>query len=478
MGVRNRVGREGWNQMSLADNFVSAPALRRQARVDLRRQSGVDLRRDARKIKWSARAHEALLVAYLLFTFIGTHPLVSATTTPEERLAGSPLDRLLAPGMTLVALALIWARREAAWEALRANKLLVAVLAFCQASILWSNYPDLTLRRALALLFMATISLGLAASIDDLRRFHTRIFQALTFVILVNLAATALWPDLAITDIGVAGIYGQKNPAGMVAMIVIIVCVTYAFGAKSAGEQFLGALGAAISFFFLVITRSKTSLGLTLLALGVGFLFWLAQRLGFRFALLALAGLTVVLGGFIGLVVVSDFDVQRILGAFVTDTSFTGRDELWGFAWRSALQNPWLGHGYGAFWDVGAVNDPLVKLEPGTWLGDVRVGIINQAHDGYLELFLHIGIPMTLVAVASVFAALGAAIRRAITTPGFGVQAAYAMMALNLFLYLLHNLTEATLMMRGAPFCNLALLFCFACGRTLRAKMISQDDFQ
>jgi hypothetical protein len=33
-------------------------------------------------------------------------------------------------------------------------------------------------------------------------------------------------------------------------------------------------------------------------------------------------------------------------------------------------------------------------------------------------------------------------------------------------------------MMRGAPFCNLALLFCFACGRTLRAKMISQDDFQ
>jgi len=435
--------------MSLAGNIAATPVLRRIARAN-----------------WPARAHEFVLVVFLLFSFIGTQPLAMATATPEERLAGSPLDRLLVPMMTAMGFALIWARREAALEALRANKLLVAVVLFCQASILWSNYPDLTLRRALLLLFVTAISLGLAASIDDLHRFHTRLFQTLVFVILVNLAATALWPDLAVTDIGVAGIYGQKNPAGMVAMIVTIVCVTYGFGASRAIDQALAALGAALSLFFLLITLSKTSIGLTFLALAVGGLFWLAQRLGFRFALVALAGLAALVAGFVGLVAVSDFDVQRILGAFVADTSFTGRDELWGFAWRSALERPWLGHGYGAFWDVGATNDPLVKLEPGTWLGDVKVGIINQAHDGYLELFLHIGIPMTLVAVASVFVALGAATRRAITTRGgAGVQAAYAMMALVLLLYLLHNLTEATLMMRGAPFANLALLLCFASGR-------------
>ena len=119
-------------------------------------------------------------------------------------------------------------------------------------------------------------------------------------------------------------------------------------------EQALAALGAALSLFFLLITLSKTSIGLTVLALAVGGLFWLVQRLGFRFALVALAGLAALLAGFVGLVAVSDFDLQRILGAFVADTSFTGRDELWGFAWRSALERPWLGHGYGAFWDVGA----------------------------------------------------------------------------------------------------------------------------
>ena len=270
--------------------------------------------------------------------------------TPQERLAGNPLDRLLVPMMTAMGFALIWARRAAAVGALRANKMLVAVVLFCQASILWSNYPDLTLRRALLLFFGAAISLGLAASIDDLRRFHTRLFQSLVFVILVNLAATALWPDIAVTDIGVAGIYGQKNPAGMVAMIVIIVCVTYGFGARRPVEQIMGALGAALSLFFLLITLSKTSIGLTFLALAIGFLFWLVQRLGFRFALIALAALAALLAGLVGLIAVSDFDFQRVLSAFVTDTSFTGRDELWGFAWRSALERPWLGHGYGAFW--------------------------------------------------------------------------------------------------------------------------------
>ena len=41
-----------------------------------------------------ALAHKALLYAFLIFTFIGTQPLV--VTTPEERLAGLDLRDLLA----------------------------------------------------------------------------------------------------------------------------------------------------------------------------------------------------------------------------------------------------------------------------------------------------------------------------------------------------------------------------------------------
>lgn len=410
-----------------------------------------------------ALAHKALLYAFLIFTFIGTQPLV--VTTPEERLAGNSLDRISLFAMTGIGVALAWARRDQALAILRANRLVIAAVLFCGASILWSDYPELTLRRAMVLGFTTAIALGIAVSADDLRLFHARLFGVMFFVIVFNLVATVLFPEQAVTSLGVAGIYGQKNPAGMVAMIAVVVSVTYVFGARSASEAVFGLVGAAMAFFFLLLTLSKTSTGLCVFALGVGFLFWVAHRTGRGFALLTLGGLVLALAGLIGFAMVHDFEGQAMLEALVSDPTFTGRDELWAFAWRSALQAPWFGHGYGAFWDVGAVNDPLVKLEPGTWLGDVDVGVINQAHDGYLELFLHVGLPMTFAAVLGFAAALFRIAGRAVTGRSAGVQAAYAMMAMLLFLNLLHNFTEASLLMRGAPFCSVVLLMCFVGAR-------------
>jgi hypothetical protein len=412
---------------------------------------------------WIAMAHQALLFAFMLFTFIGTQPLV--VTTPEERLAGNPLDRFSLLAMTAAAVALIWARRDEAMAILRANRCLIAAVLFCGLSIAWSDYPELTLRRGMVLGFMTTIALGIAVSVDDLRLLHARLFGLMVFVIAFNLVATALFPEIANTSLGVAGIYGQKNSAGLVAMIAVIVCVSYSFGAQSASEIVLGLIGAAMAFFFLELTQSKTSSGLCMLALGLGFLFWCAHRTGKGFALLALGGLVLLPAGLIVFALAYDFDGQTMLEAVVADPTFTGRDELWAFAWRSALKAPWLGHGYGAFWDVGAVNDPLVKLEPGTWLGDIDIGAINQAHDGYLELFLQIGLPMTFVLVFGLGAALFAITGRAVTARGAGVQAAYAMMAMLLFLTLLHNLTEASLLIRGAPLCSVFLLLCFVGAR-------------
>ena len=431
--------------MSLAENLIAAAARTRAGRLD-----------------WAAAGHVLLLVGFLAFTFVSTQSF--SLQTPAERVAGSSFDRLFVPAMAALAVTLIWARREAAWTCLSANKLLMIVVLFSLASFFWSDYPDLTLRRATLFVLLTTITLGLAASIDDLPLFHARLFCALFAVIVANLVVTAFWPAQAITDIGVAGLYGQKNPAGMVAMIAVVVSATYACGAQRRPERVFGLVGAACALVFLILTRSKTSISLTFLGLAVGLIFWMAQKLGARFALLVFGGLSAAVVALLGLAMASDFNGQQVLGSLFTDTTFSGRSELWAFAWRSALQRLWLGHGYGAFWDVGAANDPLAKLEPGTWLGDVRIGVINQVHNGYLELCLHIGLPMTFVAVSAIVAALFVATRKAIRAHA-DVAAAYAMAALILFLHLLHNQTEASLFMRGESCCNLVFLLCFAGAR-------------
>ena len=154
-----------------------------------------------------------------------------------------------------------------------------------------------------------------------------------------------------------------------------------------------------------------------------------------------------------------DFDLAKAVELVFTDASFTGRDELWAFAHKAASQRPWLGHGYGAFWDVGLVNDPLAKLEPGTWLADVPVGTINQAHNGYLELWLHLGLPATIVATLIVMQGLVSAAWRAIASSGSRqARAMLGGLATLLFLYLFHNFTEATLFMRGSVFFNVIMV--------------------
>ena len=322
-----------------------------------------------------ATAHSLLFAGYLGMTFIGTRPF--GDLSPAERASGSPLDRMVALALFGLSLVVIYGYRDAALQRIRSNLLLYLIVGFCQISVLWSDYPDLSLRRAVLLSLLTVIATGIAAGVTDLRKFHSFLFFGLSTVVLVNLAGTALWPAQAISDIGVKGLYTQKNVAGSVAMMTLIVGVAWMARARTPVAITLGSASLLLAVLFLFISRSKTSIGLTVLALVIGGLFATAQYAGHRFAILVTSATLLFLMSVLCLFIYYDFDADRLFGLVLSDTSFSGRDELWSFAWKSAMQREWLGHGYGAFWDVGDANDPLARLEPGTWLGDVDKGVIN-----------------------------------------------------------------------------------------------------
>ncbi|HUO53224.1 MAG TPA: O-antigen ligase family protein [Rhodoblastus sp.] len=407
---------------------------------------------------WLAGLHDVLLFAFLEYTYIGLTPFT--ITSVENRLEGSALVQAVGLSLCFLSLLIMWPRRAQLLLALRENWAMTLVFALSLASVTWSQFPDLTIRRAILLLCISSAAVGVAVSVDDLRAFHTKLFGFMTAVIALNLALVVVWPAQAISDIGVKGLYIQKNVTGIVAMVSVVIALTWTFGCARWTARVFGIFGALLAAFLLVLTDSKTSVGLLLVGLAVGAVFCAAQKLGPRFAMLTLVGVAAVLVAISGVLILFDFDFYGILVAFVSDPTFTGRDELWAFAFHSAMKREWLGYGYGAFWDVGIAADPLRKLEPGTWLGDSPVGLINQAHNGYLELWLHIGLIATLLAIWSVVAAIGRATRRAIETRDVpGARPVFAMIALVLFLHLLHNFTEATFFMRNNPYTNIVTLF-------------------
>ncbi len=405
-------------------------------------------------------AFAVMAAIYFGYSFIGLHPL--ADVSVADRLEGSALDRLAGVCMFVAALAVLWRRRREAMAALIDRPGFVIVSAIIGLSAIWSDYPDLTVRRAALYLMLAVTGLAVAVSARDPRRLHSAMFAMFVGVAIVNLLATAIAPAIAISDLGVRGVYTQKNVAGAVAMAGVIVGVFWTAGARGS-ERRLGALGAALISAFLVVTKSKTSLTLAVLACGLGGLVAFVALGGRRAALVVIAGTLLASLTLFGLFAASGFDAGRALDILIGDSTFTGRDQLWAFASNHIALRPWGGHGYGAYWDVGLANDPIAKLDPGAWLGDSEVGVINQAHNGYLDLALNIGVPATILAGLTVLAAMLRALARA-HRPELDrrARAAHGAFAALSFAFLLHNLTEATLFLRGAPLWALIVVVLFA----------------
>lgn len=404
---------------------------------------------------WLDRATSALFIGFLLLTFIGTHPL--QTGSVDQRADGSILDRIVVFSLFGLALAVIWMARDVALRTLGRNIGLVCIVGFCIASVAWSSFPALTLRRSVLLFLLTAISFAVAVGATDLRRLHTQLFLTLTAIVFVNILVTMAMPGEAITPIGVKGIYTQKNVAGIVALITLVVGATWLVGAGKRRVA-LALLAMAMTFGFLIATKSRTSMNLALLGVAAVAFVAMAEKLGAAFIMAAgLVGALLLSAALVWLALY-DFEFGSAVSALIGDTSYSGREELWAFARRDAEKRAWLGYGYGAYWDVGLANDPLIRAEAGSWLASVDTGVINQAHHGYLELWLHIGLPMTVFAAAFVGqrAAFGGA--RALFGAGRRESRVFlGGLAALLCIFLLHNLTEASLFMRGEIFSNFAV---------------------
>lgn len=414
------------------------------------------------------------LLAWIFFfeTFIGRTPF--ADPTVASRVEGSGLDRIIVlalAGLATLVLLLHW--RPLPGLVLRSLGIWI-IAAVALLSVFWSDYPDLTVRRSIVLVCQTLIAAGVAIGIRDLRRAFVLFCYGISVVALLNVVSIFALPSRAMSEIGAKGFYGHKNVAGMVAMAAVVANLSLLFlGRLRFGGTLLGLSMLFISTIFLVLTESKTSIGLSALA---GLLLAglsLTDR-GGPIVTLTATLLTLLLVGAITVVLaLFDFNAAAILPLVLEDTSFTGRDELWAFVGRVVQERFWLGHGYGAFWDVGVGADPLLRIDPGSWLGDVETGVINQAHNGYLELWLHIGLPATILATGVVLVALCKSLYfYAASTRASGTRAAFAYLAVMLLVYILHNLTEASLFMRGIFLFNIMLpmLFLVARGRAFTRR--------
>jgi exopolysaccharide production protein ExoQ len=345
---------------------------------------------------------------------------------------------------------LIARKPEAALDRVRGAPLLVALLVLPALSTLWSIDPMETVQRTVAVLGSSLFAVYLATQLT--RPLLLRLL-AINFAIcaFVSLLVIAFVPSIGIAQDGphaggIVGAFGHKNHLGQMTALGGIVCLL-AFREPASSWRIVYTMGVVINGILLLGSGSLTA-QILFVASAIGLVF-LGRSI--RFITRHAVVFAVSTGVFIAVTALSitGNDLVDLLTAMGRDATMSSRIPIWQNSWPFITERWLLGYGYETFWSEA---NPAVKV--------IERHIHFRpfhAHNGYLELWLAIGIigVITFAVLAVHYTVLAA--KRLHRLPGDPLHLLAFVYA---FLFLLYNLSENAILIRNTmPWILFALLY-------------------
>jgi exopolysaccharide production protein ExoQ len=313
----------------------------------------------------------------------------SSSDSADQYLEGSPLDRFLLAVLILVGIGVLVKRREKVTAILRANGPILLFFLYCSISIAWSDYPGVAFKRWVKALGALTMVLIVLTEVNPSAAVKRWLSQVGFVLVPMSILLIKYYPDLGrgynrfTWSPFYRGVTTGKNELG-------IVCLIFGIGAvwrllqmrsakRSAGrtrQLVVQVVFLAMIFWLFWMANSMTSLLCFLMAV------ILLVSTSFRRVVRSLWVVHVLVAlmlaaSFSTLFLGMGSDFVKTVGR---DPTLTGRTEVWTSV--LALEgNPWFGTGFESFW----LGPRIEKL----W--DIFWWHPNEAHSGYIEVFLNLG---------------------------------------------------------------------------------------
>jgi exopolysaccharide production protein ExoQ len=308
---------------------------------------------------------------------------------------GSTLSRTIWLVLLATGVLVILSRAWLAWQLIRSiNPFLLLFAALAIASITWSIDPAVTARRCVRVVTILADAFALVLVGWHPRRFQGVLRPAITTALVGSIVFGLAAPELAIhselsPELAGAwhGLANHKNGLGALSCIGLIFWVHAWFARDTARWKIV--IGLAISITCLVLSRSSTSLMVTVLTLTFLLLLQQAPRTLRPYMPYFIAAFVTILLFYslviLRLIPASDVFLKPITYVTGKDLSFTGRADIWEIMLEHVRYHPLLGTGLGAFWTGPYIGTPSylfferLKFYPGS------------AHNGYLEITNDLG---------------------------------------------------------------------------------------
>lgn len=311
--------------------------------------------------------------------------------------AGRPLVQAIGLAIYFGSIFFILRRGKNPFLASLRSPCLIALMLYISASIAWSDNVSMSIRHVIGL--WGTLVFGLYLSVAFSSAQIVRMCAlALGGLAAISILFSAAVPGLGIgnNDGGMIGLWGQKNDFGKAMVIAAIFLTAHVFTTRMPKEKLvcMAMLGAAV--LGAALSRSGTAaLSLTLLIFVIVPAVYFLSRLMRRASVGFFVALGVIcLAGYY----VSQLAMGVVLDALGKDPTLTDRTVIWSLLMPYIDASPWIGHGYGGFWQ----SPEVVRFT-------TRWNDISHAHNGYMDILLEIG----RVGLALVALLLLSALRRA-----------------------------------------------------------------
>ena len=349
------------------------------------------------------QASYALWIPTFWLLICGSRPIArwfsSVSISCGEATVGSPLDQLVLGSLILLALLTVLKRKIALSLFSKNNFWLIILYLYLGFSILWSEHPSVSVRRWIRMLGIFPMTLLLISERSPLKGLESIFRRCAYMLIPLSIILIKYFPYLGRQynrwngELMWTGVALQKNSLGQLCTLSIIF-IAWSFlrdwriGAfsKTNYHNFADGLILALAVFLLLgpgNSYSATSIGCMIIGLfSLLLLFCMENRSQY------IASFLVCAAAFMAFVMpFSNIFAPIITSIFDRDMTFTGRTLIWSLGLDIAARNPIFGTGFGGFW--GFAENQITSTYN-----------VNHAHNGFLDVYIEIGIAGLAVLLA------------------------------------------------------------------------------
>jgi O-antigen ligase len=354
----------------------------------------------------------------------------------DQVMDGSPVDRLVYASLLAIGLLVLLHRTKQVGKLLRANGPILIFFLYCALSFLWSDFPALAFKRWIKALGDLAMVMIVLTDQDPLAAFK-RVLARLAYVLIpLSVLFIKYFPNLGMnynfwTGSPVyTGVTTNKNTLGAICLCFGLAAlwrfVTAYKNKELSGRTRQIIASSVILVMVLRLFQLMNSMTSLLCFLMAGFLILATNtRTVRRMPVVVHLLMAAILAASVSIVFLGIS--PGVLRAIGRNPTLTDRTELW-TQLLNMVRNPFLGTGFESFW-LGPRLEELWRLN--TWRP-------NQAHNGYLEVYLNLG----WVGIALLMLVLAAGYRTALRAwrnndPAGSLRLAY------FFVGIVFNFTEA-----------------------------------